>query len=120
MTLLQQTVKELEENGKDLRDIKWVGCREFKIPLDDFIRLADVPCSQDSIMTPTDLLIVGDDFYMERFYDYEETNYWEFKKIIKEPETVRTPKALVIPNIGAMLEPYAEILLSRFCKENDK
>lgn len=37
MTLLYYTVQCLEENGKTLKDIIWIGNQDFRIDINEFI-----------------------------------------------------------------------------------
>ena len=87
----------LEAHGKSIEDIEWVGSNDFSIPLDNFLKLAttteenewedDVPC---------DLVIVGNDFWIERQYESDDSvhAWWEFRQLPQKPATEHKIKAL--------------------------
>ena len=73
MTLLYYTLQCLEENGKTLADVQWIGNNNFCIEISDFIthsqnlELDDCKVNGVSLETlPTDLYIVGNDFWLAR------------------------------------------------------
>lgn len=84
--LLQETISILKENGKTLGDVLWIGCKSFKISKEKFIELADKDYYSGYGIenVAEDLLVVGDDFWLER-HSYDGSEWWEFKKVPKEP-----------------------------------
>ena len=89
MNLLEETIDKLEENNLEIKDIKWIGVKEFKISLEQFEDLADKEY-ENGFGAPhvaTDLLVVGDNWWLER-HEYDGSEWWEFKKHPKEPELI--------------------------------
>lgn len=85
MNLLQETLDALKENGKTPTDVRWVGrpkikakCswREFEKQAENLPTFCDVPF---------DLLVVGDDWWLER-EEHREEEWWEFKTLPAEPD----------------------------------
>jgi hypothetical protein len=96
MTLLEETIKELKEHGKTEKDVLWCGSPEFGyFTWDEFKELADVEYLR--IFSPQtiadDLLIVGKDFWLERYFcnDFE---CWDYKTIPEKPQKHVKPKTL--------------------------
>lgn len=115
--LKEETILCLEEHGKTKDNIKWIGCSKFKIPIDLFWKLADN--SYDECYGPeevaADLLIVGDDWWLER-HEYDGYEWWEYKKLPQEPE-----KILSIPTLFPMKETeYKYIFLGDFNEKGDE
>lgn len=94
--LLEETKAALSERGFSFDDVKWVGCGEYQIPIEDFIRLADVEydsgygCQE----VAEDLVIVGDDWWLSRG-EYDGSEWWDFNKKPVKPE-------IVVKNISAL------------------
>lgn len=92
--LLETLLDCLKDHQKRFSDIQWIGCENFKIPLDNFYRLAskieDTRCSD----VPIDLLVVGNDFWVERFMDETYEERWVFKAYPIEPNKQYTLKTL--------------------------
>lgn len=66
----------LEAHGKSIEDIEWVGSNDFSIPLDNFLKLAKTTEEnewEDDV--PSDLVIVGNDFWIERQYESDASVY---------------------------------------------
>lgn len=86
----------LEENGKTLDDVRWVGCKDFYIPLWNFIALADKfpfdGYSQGKI--PEDILVVGDDWWVDLFCPHFGSDKWTFKSMPKYPARKQVIKTL--------------------------
>jgi len=83
----KETLTILANHNKSIEDILWIGCECFKIPKEEFWKLAD-RCYDDGYGAweiPLDLLIVGDDWWMER-REYDGSEWWEFREKIVEPE----------------------------------
>ena len=93
MNLKEETIKRLEEHGKKPEEIRWVGCSSFKIPISEFWKLADefYDSSYGSTEVAEDLLIVGDNWWLER-HEYDGAEWWEYKTVPSEPEkTIEVP-----------------------------
>ena len=85
--LKEETIKKLEENGKKPEDIKWVGCKSFKIPISLFCKLADefYDGGYGTVEVAEDLLVVGDNWWLER-HSYDGAEWWEYKTVPNEPD----------------------------------
>ena len=72
MNLKKETMRIMKEHHKTPRDIIWVGCRDFQIPIDQFWKLADVEYNNSfgSPKVAQDLVVVGEDWYLQR-NDYD-------------------------------------------------
>lgn len=88
MNLLDETKNVLVDNGKSLEDIAWVGCDDFRIPIDAFLKAADTEYlngfgAQEVAM---DLIVVlRDGSWLER-KEYDGSEWWEFKSEHVMPE----------------------------------
>lgn len=80
INLLTETKDELEMHGKTLNDIRWVGCYDYEIPLEQFMSLADKVYDNGfgGQKVAADLIVVGDDWWLERA-EYEGAEWWEYK-----------------------------------------
>lgn len=87
--LKTETIEILEKHNKTLSDIKWVGCRTYKIPIEEFYKLADrqYNTSYGAVEVAEDLIVVGDSWWLER-HEYDGSEWWEYKELPKEPETI--------------------------------
>ena len=101
--LLKETIEELELYGKTGADVLWVG-RDYivyeryhdstrvtyKSTWEDFCSKADFEYDDGygSPEIPTDLIIVGKDFWLERG-EYDGSEWWEFKTMPEEPTETR-------------------------------
>ena len=93
INLTEETIERLEEHGKKPEDIRWVGCNSFKIPINEFWKLADefYDSGYGSTEVAEDLLIVGDNWWLER-HEYDGAEWWEYKAIPNEPDkTIDVP-----------------------------
>lgn len=95
MNLLEETTKKLEENDHSLSDIIWVGCSDFKINLEQFMILANKTYDNGygGEEVATDLLVAGNDWWLER-HEYDGAEWWEYKKIPTEPDTIELTESL--------------------------
>lgn len=94
--LLEETKAILERNGKTLKDIRWVGNQYFLIDLANMEKTFDVDYDSGFGMTEIaeDLLVVGDDWWLER-HEYDGSEWWEFKTLPKKPtRTIKSVKNL--------------------------
>lgn len=101
MNLLAETLEILKANGKGPPDVRWVGTRDPHYlqairptpkPVlcgswEDFTRFADFEYdnSYGGAEVNTDLVIVGDDWWLERG-EYDGSEWWEFKKLPAKPD----------------------------------
>lgn len=94
MSLLQTLNECIFSHNKSWDDVIWIGCAEFTIPIDNFIKLAGNTLEEYSSEIPEDLIVVGKDFWIERFSDGEFCDHWEYKAYPKKPRRIETIKTL--------------------------
>jgi len=101
MNLLNETIEKLKKYNKKIEDIKWVGSNKHYIDIEDFKKLANknYDSSYGCMEVATNLLIVGEDWWLER-HDYDGSEWWEYKKIPKKPEKKLKPKRIISNNLG--------------------
>ncbi len=102
----EETLKILKDNNKTSLDILWCGSVEFGwFTWEDFIEIApqDYNSGFGGQEIAKDLLIVGDNWYLER-YEYDGSEWWEFKKIPQKPEKYNKPKTINNGDSWATLE----------------
>lgn len=101
--LLNETKEILKENNKKIEDIKWIGCKNFYVDTEDFIKLSDTFYDADygSPKVVEDLLIVGDNWWLER-HEYDGSEWWEYKSIPIKPERKEKIKALTIEQADSL------------------
>ena len=94
--LLKETKQILNEHGKTLDDIIWIGCEDFRIRKDDFLRLAnrDYDDGYGGCEVAIDLMIVGDTWWLER-HNYDGAEWWEYKEMPNIPSTVEDVFTLI-------------------------
>lgn len=79
----KELIDDLKSEGLTLEDIRWVGTRDIKYNLNIFLNSLDSGCGGTVINTG--LLIVGDNWWLER-HEYDGSEWWEFKKYPEEPK----------------------------------
>ena len=96
MNLLKETKTELKMHGKSLKDIKWVGCDEFTIPLENFVACADKEYDGGfgAQEVATDIVVVGDNWWLER-HEYDGSEWWEYKELPQKPSEEKQVKRVV-------------------------
>ena len=94
--LLNETISVLKEWGKIPKDVEWVGSSNWGwFTWKDFEQLAD-KIYDDGYGSPevaTDLVIVGEDWWLER-YEYDGAENWIFKTLPQKPKKYRKPKKI--------------------------
>lgn len=97
MNLKQEILETLNENGKTIDDVKWVGCSDYKIPFDTFWQLCDTEydAGYGSPAVAEDLIICGDDFWLER-REYDGSEWFSYMEKPPEPQETRPIKYLTI------------------------
>lgn len=97
VNLLEETSRVLAIHGLTTNDIVWAGTRDTLIPLEDFIRLADVEYDQGygTQEVAKDLLIVGNNWWLER-NEYDGAEGWEYKAMPLRPKDLLRPESLVV------------------------
>lgn len=66
MTLLETLKATLKKEGKTLADIRWIGCKDFYMPINNFLELATRTHDYFGADIAIDLIVVGNDFWVER------------------------------------------------------
>ena len=98
INLLVETVAKLKLHGKTASDILWCGSDAIGwFTWDDFSVIActtDYDCGYGANQIPINLVIMGKDFWLERF-EYDGSEWWEFRTPIKKPEKYYKPKSLI-------------------------
>jgi hypothetical protein len=95
INLLHETITILNEHGKPLDDIDWVGSKDLRIPMVQFLKLADVEYNNGygGEEVYMGLLVVGNDWWLER-HTYDGSEWWEHKSLPTKPN--KTSKVLGI------------------------
>lgn len=86
MNLLEETLRDLMEHGKTEADILYVRGSTFKVTWENFKQIAKETEYDDGYgaqKVATDLMIVGKDFWMER-YEYDGSENWVYKEYPKD------------------------------------
>ena len=96
MNLKTETLEVLKHHKKSVDSVVWVGCEEFCIPTEDFWKLADREYDDGygSAEVAPDLLVVGEDWWLER-HEYDGSEWWEFKELPKKPFETRKVKSVI-------------------------
>lgn len=91
MNLFQETVAELENNGKTLDDVEFVIGNGHEITLDNFVEIAKT-FEYDEYFgheyVPHDLKIVGCDWWLERC-EYDGSEWWAFRRKPDRPTATK-------------------------------
>lgn len=87
MNLKTETLEVLKLNKKTVDDIRWIGTKYETINAEKFWQLADTEYDNGygAQKVATDLLIVGDDWWLER-ESYDGAEHWEYKSIPALPK----------------------------------
>lgn len=97
MNLLEETLEKLELNGKTELDVKWVGNENYYFNWEEFKIIAkntDYDSRHGEAEVAVDLIVVGDDFWLER-NEYYGDEWWEFKEHPKKPKGYKVFTRLV-------------------------
>ena len=106
--LWDETISELEYNGKTYDDVVAVCCHDFRISKSNFEEVAkrtDYDSGFGGQKVATDLMIVGIDFWLER-HEYDGSEWWEYKSMPTIPQEVKIVNNLV----GGGWDTLGEIL----------
>lgn len=104
VNFLKETEEALKENGHTFDDVRWIGtigCAGFDeeetMPVDLFIKNADFEYdnSYGGVEINSCLVVVGDDWYLER-HEYDGSEWWEYKKVPIMP-TETTERNIILP-----------------------
>ena len=102
MNLLEETNKILTKNYKSWTDVRWIGSKDFYIPIDRFIEIAKFTNYDAGYGAPkiaTDLVVVGDNFWLER-HEYDGVEWWEYKELPIKPNVGSDIDTLQTRDIG--------------------
>jgi hypothetical protein len=94
--LKEETLHELETNGKTASDVLWVGSPEWGwFSFEEFLAISDFEYDSGygAQHIAKDLYVVGEDFWLERG-EYDGAESWDYKKIIVKPENHKIPKSV--------------------------
>ena len=92
--LLRETIEKLNLCGKTPADVRWVGTRDTvknePVPCGswaDFARFADFDYDDGygGAEVNTALVVVGDDWWLERRGEYDGSEWWDFKTLPRRP-----------------------------------
>lgn len=96
--LLKETLEVLKKYGKSPKDVRWIGSRDgrYAITWKEFEKIANVEYDNGygSQKVAMDLVVVGDDWWLER-HEYDRSEWWEFKTLPKKkPDAKKFTKVL--------------------------
>jgi hypothetical protein len=86
--LLIETIECLTEHNKGVFDVEWIGNKtKYCIDWHDFILLANFEYNSGygGAEIPSDLIVVGKDFYMTRG-EYDGSEWWDYHTQPVKPE----------------------------------
>lgn len=97
MNLFKETLEILKDNNKTFEDILWIGTRNYYVDKEKFKEIANVEYDDGygGQEVARNLIIVGDDWYLER-NEYDGSEWWELKKMPIKPDKKLDLKALTI------------------------
>ena len=98
MNLLKETLECLKDNNKTPEDVLWVGSQDgkFAISWNEFIKLSEnfeYDAGFGAQEVASNLVVVGDNWWLERS-EYDGSESWEFKSIIKRSENSKKFKEI--------------------------
>lgn len=92
MTLLETTLRDLQRYGKSPKDIRYIQTSKFNFSWENFKNVADfeLGVEYNAPLVTMDLVIVGDDWYMERVCEPAWfVDYWTLRQIPKKLSTTK-------------------------------
>ena len=97
MNLLQETLNVLKISGLCPNDVRWVGSGDFYTTWEVFAKIANTEYYEGygSQEVACDLVIIGDNWWMERT-EYDGSEAWDFKTVPLKPTEEIELKALTI------------------------
>lgn len=87
----EETIDFLKDKGKNMDDVVWIGGDNFEMPKGNFIELARKQIYDSGYggqEMPTDIKIVGKDFWLERA-EYDGSEWWEYKEFPIRPNEIK-------------------------------
>ena len=96
--LLQETIEELKRYGLKEEDVRWVGTRngKYAISWEEFKKIAkkfNYDAGFGAWYVPLDLVVVGDDWWLER-QEYDGAEWWEYRTTPKKQPDAKPFKRL--------------------------
>ena len=93
--LKKETIDVLRRHNKKIKDIKWIGCSLFKIPINEFFELANknYDSGYGHAEVAQDLFIVGEDWWLER-REYDGSEWWQYNILPIEPNHLQSVPTL--------------------------
>ena len=93
--LLEETLMVLEKHDRTSADVQWVGCEAGWFSWEYFSSIADFEYDSGygGQEIAYDLIIVGDNFWLERG-EYDGSEWWEFKTMFDKPTEEIKPQFL--------------------------
>jgi len=90
--LLDETLECLKENNKDVFDIKWISVNNNILDWSEFESVANTEYNSGygyfgKLKVNNGLVIVGDDWWLERKEGEDASQWWEFKTLPMKPES---------------------------------
>ena len=97
MNLLVETIEVLNHYNLTEKDILWVGCPDFYVGADEFLKIANTEYEEGFgfVEVAEDLLIVGKDWWLER-HEHDGKEWWEFKRFPLKPKRKIKLRALTV------------------------
>lgn len=86
MNFLEETLTKLQNFGKTEKDIKWVGCDQFKTSWEQFKKHANFNYDNGygGVEINPKIVICGEDWWLCRG-EYDGSEWWEYKTLPQEP-----------------------------------
>lgn len=90
MNFKNELIEVLKAYNKTIDDIVWVGYDDGEIDLKSFLDNIDFEYDNGygGISISLGLMVVGNDWWLER-YEYDGSEWWDFKKYPKRPEKIK-------------------------------
>lgn len=106
MNLLKETQEILNNNGKTLKDIEWIGTSKYYVNKEKALELFDNDYDDGygAQLVATNLKVVGKDWWLER-HEYDGCEWWEMKKYPEKPDN----ELQIDRVIGGMWETLEEM-----------
>ena len=106
MNLLEETIEILNDNGKTIEDIEWIGTSKHFVDKEKALKLFDCYYNNGygAQKVATNLLVVGKDWWLER-REYDGSEWWEFNKMLEKPKE----ELEIISVIGGMWDTLEEL-----------
>ena len=111
MNLLEETKLTLKAHGYTMDDISWVGCDEFKIPVEEFVERADTVydnCFGGQEVAKDLVVVLKDGSWLERD-EYDGAEWWDFKAKKKEPTVTYAGKVALTAHQARGFEMWSTL-----------